>query len=528
MTTDAGAPGAPRFDVVLRGYDRRQVDEHVARLQRVLSRMRSDLEVARSQPLPVVPSPGQQATAEGRPRPTPRPRPGPGLPSAEPPDMIGSFTDRMQSILQAAEEEAAEIRSRARAAARAEEEHVRGQVMDLVRQRDALLGELTRMRGQLEGLLAAPTARMNYPPRSGAPAPGRAPSGPTQPGPGQRPAAPFPGARQGPAPSPNPERGTSSPSPSPSPGPRPGRAASVPGGPTTGGPSPGPGRDTQAEPVAAGSPATGGSTPGAAPTKPAETGSPVPGPPKPGPSRPESAENGAPMSGPAGARPSKSEPEPSKNGLPNGRAAGATNGSASTPSGRAPSTGSKPVASPTSSPAGSERGSDPAAKPAAHRLSTGAYPAVGEQSASMRPRTEPEPEPGDLFRPAVREVREPRTTAVPHPDPADGDAPSDRTALVPTVGPATSGTAPAPGASPRRAGDVEETVKVSAVRPAGADATVMTPATDAGADQTDAPEPEGAGGDTRRDRTDTDPVAGGRGTSGPSGAKRSRSGSRSG
>ena len=58
MTADVGGPGAPRFDVVLRGYDRKQVDEHVARLQRVLGRMRADLETARSQPLPLVPPPG--------------------------------------------------------------------------------------------------------------------------------------------------------------------------------------------------------------------------------------------------------------------------------------------------------------------------------------------------------------------------------------------------------------------------------------------------------------------------------------
>jgi len=33
MTTEAGVGGGvPRFDVVLRGYDRRQVDEHVSRL----------------------------------------------------------------------------------------------------------------------------------------------------------------------------------------------------------------------------------------------------------------------------------------------------------------------------------------------------------------------------------------------------------------------------------------------------------------------------------------------------------------
>src|SRR5262245_26484972 len=114
MTTDAGAAGVPRFDVVLRGYDRRQVDEHVSRMQRTIVRMRSDLEIIRSQPLPAVP--GQ----DGRSRPTPHPRP--GMPGGQQPDMIGNFTDRMQGILQAAEEEAAEIRNRARGAARAEEE----------------------------------------------------------------------------------------------------------------------------------------------------------------------------------------------------------------------------------------------------------------------------------------------------------------------------------------------------------------------------------------------------------------------
>src|SRR4030081_2240483 len=116
MTTDAGAPGAPRFDVVLRGYDRRQADEHVARLQRVLSRRRAALERPRRHPTPLVrspsvgpPAPGQQVPPGARPRPTPRPRPGGPMPPGESPDMINNFTDRMQSILQAAEEEAAEI-----------------------------------------------------------------------------------------------------------------------------------------------------------------------------------------------------------------------------------------------------------------------------------------------------------------------------------------------------------------------------------------------------------------------------------
>ena len=111
MTADVGGPGAPRFDVVLRGYDRKQVDEHVARLQRVLARMRADLEMARSQPLPLVPPPGFGPGLPPPPPPGPGPRPRPTpRPRGDQGDTIGTFTDRMQNILQAAEEEAAEIR----------------------------------------------------------------------------------------------------------------------------------------------------------------------------------------------------------------------------------------------------------------------------------------------------------------------------------------------------------------------------------------------------------------------------------
>src|SRR3954454_422570 len=77
MTADASdrSFGAPRFDVVLRGYDRRQVDEHLSRLNRVLARMRGELEAARTQP-PPAPVMGPTPPAGARPpRPTPRPRP---------------------------------------------------------------------------------------------------------------------------------------------------------------------------------------------------------------------------------------------------------------------------------------------------------------------------------------------------------------------------------------------------------------------------------------------------------------------
>jgi hypothetical protein len=218
MTADGGDRplGAPRFDVVLRGYDRRQVDEHVARLQRVLGRMRADLDAARSQPFPAV---GPQGMPPGgfpppmpqneRPRPTPRPRPG-GLPAPEgSPDMIGTFTDRMQSILQAAEEEAEEIRGAARvaaqreveaarAAARHDNETARAELADLVRQRDEVVAELTRMRGQLEGLLSAPTAQfVAQSPRGQRPAPHAAPPA-VEPGAAGQ---PLPGAHAGGGPS---------------------------------------------------------------------------------------------------------------------------------------------------------------------------------------------------------------------------------------------------------------------------------------------------------------------------------------
>ena len=181
MTADGGdrSFGAPRFDVVLRGYDRRQVDEHLSRLQRLMGRMRSDLDAARSQQAPPI---GPPTPAGGRPRPTPRPRPD-GSPPTGGNDVVGTFTDRMHAILQAAEEEAAEIRNKARTAARAddewaaalraatraEEETARKTVADLVRQRDAVLAELTRVRGQLEGLLSGPTTRITLPTQESGP-----------------------------------------------------------------------------------------------------------------------------------------------------------------------------------------------------------------------------------------------------------------------------------------------------------------------------------------------------------------------
>ena len=370
MADDAGLPTTPRFAVVLRGYKRRQVDEHVERLQRVFARMRADLDAARSQsPTPA----GPVARAAPRPR--------PGGPEG---DQIGSFTDRMQSILAEAEAEAAEIRRNAHQAARAETEGVRAQLADLIRQRDAVLAELTRMRGQLEGMLAAPTASM--PARSG---PGYRP-GPPLPPPG-----PDPARRYGPAPlgpavpvagGPLGDRG---------PGAPPGPVPSVPTHPGAG-PSGAVPRAPEAATRSADPPRTGSTA------APAVAHGSVP-----------AAPGRAPRSGAdrAGAGPGASGP-----GAPNGsgpRPDAADRVSGRDAPGGAPSSGSG------STGAGGEATPrrDPG-KPA-HRLPSGAYPAVtsgtpgGSASGSS-------PEPTELFRaPALAEARntpqsqagEPRTTA---------------------------------------------------------------------------------------------------------------------
>ncbi len=187
MTSDAGTPGTPRFNVVFRGYDRRQVDEHVARLQRVIARMRADL-TARSQYGdgpgfgPLHRGPNTQGWSG------PPTGPGMAVPPGEVPDTIGGFTDRMQRILQSAEEEAEEIRNKARAAARAESDQIRAQLDELVRRREAMVRELAQIRGQLHEPPAPdrtttrlPRPRQGDPPRPAVPSPRPRPTAPGPP-----------------------------------------------------------------------------------------------------------------------------------------------------------------------------------------------------------------------------------------------------------------------------------------------------------------------------------------------------------
>lgn len=307
--------------------------------------------------------------------------------------MIGGFTDRMQSILQAAEEEAAEIRNKARDAARAEADSVRNDVAGLMRQRDGVLAELTRLQAQLEGLLSSPTARMTPPPRNDVPG--------------------------------SPRSGSAQPQPEP-------------------GPSGGDGSGTWPEDVA------GSPTPAEAHGA-------------------DAAQSGADRPGaepPAGSTPSASGAS-AEDERPGSSSNGSVQAGRPSPEFGGPSTAAKGDTGGSSSPQYVADGKSPS-KLAAHRLPTGAYPAVGEKPASMRPRTEPDPEPGELFRPSSDTG--PRASAESQ-RPADGGGEA-RTSSAPTARPDAPGD---PRSRPAQAGDVEATVQVGAVRPSYDD-TVLTPA----------------------------------------------------
>ena len=143
--------GENRFDIVVRGYDRRQVDEHLANLERTIARQRTDIEQARNHRGDDRARAFNAGTGAGRPGDGGGQAGGPG---GLTPEMIGAFTTRLQSILQAAEDEAEEVRANARNAVRAEEEASRARLADMERRREGVVRDLTRVRSQLDGLLS--------------------------------------------------------------------------------------------------------------------------------------------------------------------------------------------------------------------------------------------------------------------------------------------------------------------------------------------------------------------------------------
>lgn len=228
----------PHFDVVLRGYHRRQVDDHVAGLRRMVSQLRAQLAVRerRRGPAPRSDSAGpDSAGPDGAGSDTPRsdtprsdatagsdaasatvpegglPRqPGPddqarsgarGAQTRTPPDMVGAFNDRLRAILHAAEQEAQSVRSRAAESLLAEHADSRAALADLRSQRDAVFDELMRTKARLDDLVSH-AGRPPGPPHGARPwspqGPGSGPShrgrypGPAGPRNGGMPAGPLP------------------------------------------------------------------------------------------------------------------------------------------------------------------------------------------------------------------------------------------------------------------------------------------------------------------------------------------------
>ena len=150
--------GAPRFDVVLRGYDRRQVDEHISRLQRLMGRMRSDLDVAQCQQAAAArPAPGRAGSGHARPRaPAPTgPPPTATTSSARSPTACRASCrpPRRRPRRSGARPRPPGPRRTVRAVTAATHGGGDGphHAVGPDPQRDAVLTELTRVRGQLEG-----------------------------------------------------------------------------------------------------------------------------------------------------------------------------------------------------------------------------------------------------------------------------------------------------------------------------------------------------------------------------------------
>ena len=193
------SPG-PHFDVVLRGYDRRQVDEHVAGLRRMNAQLRAQLAVRERRRSTT----GDASALEGRvsdtmpesrrsPATDQRPAGDAGEATPAGPDMVGAFNDRLRGILQAAEQEAQLVRSKAAESLLAEHAESRAALAELRAQRDAVVDELVRLRGRLDDIVSGPARPAGAPQAPPSP-PRPAPGGPWR-GPGRPPGPPQAGPR---------------------------------------------------------------------------------------------------------------------------------------------------------------------------------------------------------------------------------------------------------------------------------------------------------------------------------------------
>lgn len=173
----------PHFDVVLRGYDRSQVDEHVAGLRRMVAQLRAQLAVRerrRAEPEEAPARGDLAATLQEGSRTTPPPvdasaaAPAAASPGGGEPGGVEAFNERLRGILQAAEQEAALVRNKAAESLLAEHTESRAALAELRSQRDSVFDELVRVKNHLDELVAN-SGRPSSPPRPWGPGPQRGP-----------------------------------------------------------------------------------------------------------------------------------------------------------------------------------------------------------------------------------------------------------------------------------------------------------------------------------------------------------------
>jgi ribosomal protein L29 len=171
----------PHFDVVLRGYDRSQVDEHVSGLRRMVAQLRAQLAVRerrRAEPEEAPARGDLAATLQEGTRTTPPPvdasAASPASAGASPgsgePGGVEAFNERLRGILQAAEQEAALVRHKAAESLLAEHSESRAALAELRSQRDTVFDELVRVKNHLDELVAN-SGRPSPPPRGWGPGP---------------------------------------------------------------------------------------------------------------------------------------------------------------------------------------------------------------------------------------------------------------------------------------------------------------------------------------------------------------------
>ena len=205
----------PHFDVVLRGYDRSQVDEHVAGLRRMVAQLRAQLAVRerrRAEPEEAPARGDLAATLQEGTRTTPppvdasaaSPAPAGGSSGSADPGGVDAFNERLRGILQAAEQEAALVRNKAAESLLAEHAESRAALAELRSQRDTVFDELVRVKNHLDELVA--NSGRPSSPRGWGPGPQRGPRPYGAPGGYGPPPGGLVPLRQGPPPHPGPDR----------------------------------------------------------------------------------------------------------------------------------------------------------------------------------------------------------------------------------------------------------------------------------------------------------------------------------